>query len=441
MAFESLSGRLNSVFSRLRNRGKLTESDINEAMREVRRALLEADVNYKVARDFTKTVGEKALGEEVMKSLTPAQMVVKIVHEELIDLMGKGVGQLKLKGTPPTVILMAGLNGAGKTTHCAKLARYYKNQGRRPLLVACDVYRPAAIEQLKIMGGIAGVPVFERGQGDPYAIAKAGIGEARDHGYDVVLLDTAGRLQIDEELMKELERLSELADRSILVVDALTGQEAVNVAQTFNERIGIDGVILTKLDADSRGGAVLSVLAVTGKPVLFVGTGEKVEDLDVFHPDRMASRILGMGDMLSLIEKATTALDEEAAKKAAEKAFSKKGMDFNDLLEQMRQIGKMGSMRDLIAMMPGASKIPDEAIDEDAFRKMEAIILSMTPKERSKPELLNASRKRRIAAGCGRKVEDINRLIKQLEQTNKMMKQMSKMGRRGLRGLPRGFGF
>lgn len=441
MAFESLSARLNGVFSGLKNRGKLNEKDISSAMREVRRALLEADVNYKVAKDFTAKVSEKALGEEVMKSLTPAQQVIKIVNDELIALMSSGEGHLKLKGTPPTVILMCGLQGGGKTTHSAKLAKYYKEQGHRPLLIACDVYRPAAIDQLKIMGETAGVPVFEQGQGDPVKIAKAGINEAKDHGYDVVLIDTAGRLQIDEELMSELKNLEELSDRAILVVDSLTGQEAVNVAQTFNERIGIDGVILTKLDADSRGGAVLSVLAVTGKPILFVGTGEKVDDLDVFYPERMASRILGMGDVLSLIEKAEQAIDEEAALKVADKVRKKKGMDFNDLLDQMAQIQKMGSMKDILSMVPGAGSISDADIDEDAFRKLASIIQSMTPAERAKPELLNASRKRRIAAGCGRKVEDINRLIKQLEQTNKMMKQMSKMTKKGSKRMPRNWPF
>ncbi|MBQ5412560.1 MAG: signal recognition particle protein [Oscillospiraceae bacterium] len=440
MAFESLTSRLGGVFSGLRKKGKLSEKDISSAMREVRMALLEADVNYKVAKQFTDQVSQKALGEEVMKSLTPAQQVVKIVNDELIDLMGKGTGQLRLEGTPPTVILMCGLQGGGKTTHCAKLAKMYKDQGHRPLLVACDVYRPAAIEQLRIMGEKAGVPVFEMGQGDPHEIARRGVSEAKDHGYDIVLIDTAGRLQIDEELMDELERLKkDFANRTILVVDSLTGQEAVNVAETFNQRIGIDGVILTKLDADSRGGAALSVLSVTGKPILFAGTGEKVEDLEVFHPDRMASRILGMGDVMSLIEKATSSFDEKAAEELLKKTRSKKGMDLNDLLEQLRQLSNMGNIRQLIAMMPGGAGIPDEAIDERAFTRTEAIILSMTPEERRRPDILNASRKRRIAAGCGMKVEDINRLLKQYEQSNKMMKQLTKLGKRGrnpLKGFP-----
>ncbi|MBQ4000598.1 MAG: signal recognition particle protein [Oscillospiraceae bacterium] len=440
MAFESLTSRLGGVFSGLRKKGKLSEKDISSAMREVRMALLEADVNYKVAKQFTDQVSQKALGEEVMKSLTPAQQVVKIVNDELVDLMGKGTGQLRLEGTPPTVILMCGLQGGGKTTHCAKLAKMYKDQGHRPLLVACDVYRPAAIEQLRIMGEKAGVPVFEMGQSDPHEIARRGVSEAKDHGYDIVLIDTAGRLQIDEELMDELERLKkDFANRTILVVDSLTGQEAVNVAETFNQRIGIDGVILTKLDADSRGGAALSVLSVTGKPILFAGTGEKVEDLEVFHPDRMASRILGMGDVMSLIEKATSSFDEKAAEELLKKTRSKKGMDLNDLLEQLRQLSNMGNIRQLIAMMPGGAGIPDEAIDERAFTRTEAIILSMTPEERRRPDILNASRKRRIAAGCGMKVEDINRLLKQYEQSNKMMKQLTKLGKRGrnpLKGFP-----
>lgn len=440
MAFESLTSRLGGVFSGLRKKGKLNEKDIASAMREVRMALLEADVNYKVAKQFTDQISEKALGEEVMKSLTPAQQVVKIVNDELVELMGKGAGQLRLEGTPPTVILMCGLQGGGKTTHCAKLAKMYRDQGHRPLLVACDVYRPAAIEQLKIMGEKAGVPVFEMGHGDPHEIARRGVMEAKDHGYDIVLIDTAGRLQIDEELMDELERLKkDFANRTILVVDSLTGQEAVNVADTFNKRIGIDGVILTKLDADSRGGAALSVLSVTGKPILFAGTGEKVEDLEVFHPDRMASRILGMGDVMSLIEKATSSFDEKAAEELFKKTRSKKGMDLNDLLDQLRQLNNMGNIRQLIAMMPGGANIPDEAIDEKAFTRTEAIILSMTPEERRRPDILNASRKRRIAAGCGMKVEDINRLLKQYEQSNKMMKQMTKLSKRGrnpLKGFP-----
>lgn len=435
MAFESLTERLGNVFSALRQKGKLTEKDVTSAMREVRLALLEADVNYKVAKQFTEHVTEKALGEEVMKSLTPSQMVVKIVHDELVNLMGKASGTLKLSGKPPTVILMCGLQGGGKTTHAAKLAKYYKKLGHRPVLVACDVYRPAAIEQLVLMGQSAGVPVFEMGQIDPHDIAAAGIRDAKDHGYDIVIIDTAGRLQIDENLMVELEGLKkDFANRTVLVIDSMNGQEAVNVANEFERRIGIDGVILTKLDADSRGGAALSVFNATGKPIFFVGTGEKVDDFDVFYPDRMASRILGMGDVMSLIEKASQTFDEESAKELMKKTRTKRGLDLNDLLDQLRQVQKMGNMRQIMAMLPGGASIPDEAIDESAFAKTEAIILSMTPEERAKPEILNASRKRRIAAGCGRKVEDINRLLKQFEQSNKMIKQMNKRGKRG--GFP-----
>ena len=432
MAFESLTSRLGGVFSSLRQKGKLSEKDVTAAMREVRMALLEADVNYKVAKSFTEQVSQKAMGEQVMQSLTPAQQVVKIVHEELIALMGSGADRLKLEGTPPTVILMCGLQGGGKTTHSAKLAKWYKAKGHRPILVACDVYRPAAIDQLKIMGKNADVPVFEMGQGVPHDIAKAALREAKDHGYDIVIIDTAGRLQVDEKLMEELEDLKKsFAHRTVLVVDSMTGQEAVNVAATFNERIGIDGVILTKLDADSRGGAALSVRSVTGKPILFAGTGEKVDDFEVFHPERMASRILGMGDVLSLIEKASQSIDEKSAMELLKKTKTKRGLDLNDLLEQMRQLQNMGSIRQIMAMMPGGANIPDEAIDEGAFSRTEAIILSMTPKERERPDILDASRKRRIAAGCGLQVQDVNRLLRQFEQSNKMMKRMSKMGKRG----------
>ena len=435
MAFESLTERLGNVFSGLKQKGKLTEKDVTSAMREVRLALLEADVNYKVAKQFTEQVTQKALGEEVMKSLTPAQQVIKIVHDELVDLMGQAAGTLRLEGTPPTVILMCGLQGGGKTTHAAKMAKWYKNQGHRPLLVACDVYRPAAIEQLVLMGKAAGVPVFEQGQIDPHDIAAAGLREAKDHGYDIVIIDTAGRLQIDDALMTELEGLKrDFANRTLLIIDSMNGQEAVNVANEFNNRIGIDGVILTKLDAESRGGAALSVFNVTGKPIFFVGTGEKVDDFEIFHPDRMASRILGMGDMLSLIEKASQSIDEESAMQMLRKTRSKKGLDLNDLLDQLRQVQKMGNMRQLMAMLPGGANIPDEAIDEGAFSRTEAIILSMTPEERAKPDILNASRKKRIAAGCGMKVEDINRLLKQFEQSNKLIKQMTKKGKR--RGIP-----
>ena len=436
MAFEGLTGRLNGIFSKLRNRGKLSKADIDAAMREVRIALLEADVNYKVAKDFVSGVQERALGAEVMESLTPAQQVIKIVNESLIELMGSGVSEIKLNSTKPTVILMCGLQGSGKTTHAAKLAGMYRKKGYRPLLIACDVYRPAAIEQLKIVGETAGVPVFEQGQRSPIEIAKAGYANARDHGNNIVIIDTAGRLHVDSELMKELGDIKGAVpvDETLLVVDSMTGQDAVNVAESFSGDIGIDGIILTKLDGDSRGGAALSTLAVTGKPIKFAGIGEKIDDLEVFHPDRMASRILGMGDMLTLIEKAEQAIDE---KKAAEMMGKiKKGFDMNDLLDQFAQLRKMGNIRQLMAMMPGGASIPDEAIDEKAFRRVEAVIQSMTPAERAKPDIINPSRKRRIAAGSGTKVEDVNRLLKQFEQMNKMMKVMSRPGKR--RGMMKG---
>ena len=430
MAFDGLTEKLGAVFSKLKGRGKLTEADIKSAMREVRLALLEADVNYKVAKDFVASVSERAVGEEVMKSLTPAQQVIKIVNEELIKLMGSGAREIKLNSKPPTVIMMCGLQGSGKTTHSAKLARMYKKQGHRPLLIACDVYRPAAIEQLQIMGEAAGAEVFEQGQGDPVEIARQGYYYAHDHGFDIAIVDTAGRLQIDEQLMDELRRIKAglRVDETLLVVDSMTGQEAVNVAETFSNEIGIDGVIITKLDGDTRGGAALSVLSVIGKPIKFAGIGEKIDDLEVFHPERMASRILGMGDVLTLIEKAEQNIDAEKATKLAKKM--KKGFDMNDLLDQFEQLSSMGGMQQLMSMLPGGAKIPDEAIDENALRRTRAIILSMTPREREKPEIIDAKRKRRIAAGCGQRVEDVNRLLRQFEQMNKMMKQMTRKGKR-----------
>lgn len=443
MAFEGLSEKLSSAFKRLRSRGKLNEADVREAMREVRLALLEADVNYKVAKDFTNTVTERAVGAQVMESLTPAQMVVKIVNEELTALMGGEAVPLARVNRPPCVILMCGLQGSGKTTHSAKLAKWLKSQGRRPLLVACDVYRPAAIEQLKVVGEKAGVPVFERGQGDPVAIAKEAVAHARDHGNDYVLLDTAGRLHIDEQLMQELKNIqSAVAPQEILlVVDAMTGQDAVNVASSFNEALGITGVILTKLDGDTRGGAALSVRAVTGQPIKFAGMGEKLDDLEVFHPARMASRILGMGDVLSLIEKAEQQIDQREAEELAKKMQQGK-FDMNDLLDQLRQIQKMGNIKDMLGMIPGMGKqIKDLDVDERQFARLEAIILSMTVKEREKPELINPSRKRRIAAGCGMRVEDVNRLLKQYDSMKQMMKQLrnaSGRGKKGLRGMPMG---
>lgn len=430
MAFEGLSQKLNKVFSKLKGKGKLSEADIKEAMREVRLALLEADVNYKVAKTFVASVSERAVGEEVMKSLTPAQQVIKIVDEELTELMGSGARTIKLNSHPPTIIMMCGLQGSGKTTHCAKLAKLFRSEGRRPILIACDVYRPAAIEQLQIVGETAGVPVFEMGQGDPVKIAKKGVAHAKDHGNDIIIIDTAGRLHVDDELMQELKNIKAAVpvDETLLVVDAMTGQDAVNVAESFNSEIGIDGVIITKLDGDTRGGAALSVLSVTGKPIKFAGIGEKIDDIEVFHPERMASRILGMGDVLTFIEKAEQAADAEKAAELAKKI--KKGFDMNDLLDQMAQLRNMGNLQQLMAMMPGGADIPPEAIDEGAFKRTEAIILSMTPQERSKPSIIDAKRKRRIAAGSGTRVEDVNRLLKQFEQMNKMMKQMTKKGKR-----------
>ena len=448
MAFEGLSERLEAAFKRLKSKGSLTEADVKDAMREVRLALLEADVNYKVARDFTKTVTERAIGAKVMESLTPSQMVIKIVNEELTNLMGGTKARLNTANHPPTIVMMCGLQGSGKTTHSAKLALMLKNQGHRPLLVACDVYRPAAIKQLQVVGEKAGVPVFEMGQINPVEIAKNAVALAKDHGYDYVFLDTAGRLHVDEELMNELKNIkSEVKPHEILlVVDSMTGQDAVNVASSFNDALGIDGLILTKLDGDTRGGAALSARAVTGKPIKFVGTGEKLGDLDVFHPDRMASRILGMGDMLSLIEKAEQELDEKKARELEQK-LRKNKFDLNDLLDQLQQMRKMGSIKDLLKMIPGIGrKIDDVEVDERQFDRMQAIILSMTPKERTKPDIINPSRKRRIAAGCGMQVEDVNRLLAQYRQMQKMFKQFngksSKKMRRKMMNMPgmNGFG-
>ena len=427
MAFEGLSERLENSFKKLRAKGKLTEADVKEAMREVRLALLEADVNYKVAKNFTKSVTERAVGEDVMESLTPGQMVIKIVNEELTKLMGGTESRLAVANRPPTVIMMCGLQGSGKTTHSAKLALKLKNEGHRPMLVACDIYRPAAIKQLQVVGGQIGVPVFEMGTENPVKIAEEAIKYAKDHGHDYVFLDTAGRLHIDEELMQELQniRASVHPNEILLVIDAMTGQDAVNVAKSFNETLGIDGVILTKLDGDTRGGAALSVRAVTGKPIKFVGTGEKLGDLESFHPDRMASRILGMGDVLSFIERAEQSLDE---KKAAEleKKLAKNKFDFNDLLDQFAQIERMGSIKDTIKMIPGiGNKIKDADIDESAFTRFKSIIYSMTKEERAHPDIINPSRKRRIAAGCGMGVEDVNKLMAQFKQMKKMMSQFA----------------
>ena len=425
MAFEGLSERLENSFKKLRAKGKLTEADVKDAMREVRLALLEADVNYKVAKDFTKSVTERAIGEDVMESLTPGQMVIKIVNEELTKLMGSTESRLACANHPPTVVMMCGLQGSGKTTHSAKLALKLKNEGHRPMLVACDIYRPAAIKQLQVVGEQVGVPVFERGTQNPVDTAVEAISYAKDHGHDYVFLDTAGRLHIDEALMQELQNIKSTVHphEILLVIDAMTGQDAVNVAKSFNETLGIDGVILTKLDGDTRGGAELSVRAVTGKPIKFVGTGEKLGDLETFHPNRMASRILGMGDVLSFIERAEQSLDE---KKAAEleKKLAKNKFDLNDLLDQFDQISRMGSLKDTIKMIPGiGSKIKDEDIDENAFDRFRAIIYSMTKDERAHPDIINPSRKRRIAAGCGMQVEDVNKLLAQFRQMKKMISQ------------------
>lgn len=432
MAFEGLSDKLEAAFKRLKSKGSLNENDVKEAMREVRLALLEADVNYKVAKDFTNKVTERAIGAQVMESLTPAQMVIKIVNEELTALMGGTGSRLANASHPPTIVMMCGLQGSGKTTHCAKIARKLKGEGHRPLLVACDVYRPAAIKQLQVVGEQVNVPVFQMGQGNPVEIAENAVKLAKDHGYDYVFLDTAGRLHIDEELMQELKNIkaSVHPHEILLVVDAMTGQDAVTVATSFDEALGIDGLVLTKMDGDTRGGAALSARAVTGKPIKFVGMGEKLDELDYFYPDRMASRILGMGDVLSLIEKAEQTLDE---KKAAEleKKLRKNKFDLNDLLDQLQQVRKMGSMKDLLSMLPGVgNKLRDVDIDERQFDRLQAIIRSMTPEERAKPEIINPSRKRRIAAGCGLQVEDVNKLLAQHRQMLKMFKQFNSKGAR-----------
>jgi len=432
MAFEGLSEKLGAVFKKLKSRGKLTESDVKEAMREVRMALLEADVSYKVVKDFVAGVTERAVGEEVLKSLTPGQQVIKIVNEELIKLMGEANSKINFPNKPPCIIMMCGLQGSGKTTHAAKLAKHFKAQGHRPLLVACDVYRPAAIEQLKVVGGKAEVNVFEMGQIDPRKIVKEGIKYAKDYGFDMVLLDTAGRLHIDEELMNELKDIKKIAEPNeiMLVVDAMIGQDAVKVASSFDEALGIDSVILTKLDSDTRGGAALSVLSVTGKPIKFVGMGEKLDEFEVFHPERMASRILGMGDMLTLIEKAQQTVDEKEAEKLAKKVKDK-GFDLNDLLDQMKSIHKMGSMRTIMRLIPGANKITDEQLEQSEvqLKKTEAIINSMTKAEREKPQIIDPKRKRRIAKGSGTEVSDINNLLKQFEQMQQMMKKFGLGGK------------
>ena len=431
MAFEGLSEKLNSVFKGLRGKGRLTEEDIKLAMREVRMALLEADVSYKVVKDFVAKVSERAVGAEVLDSLTPAQQVIKIVNEELTALMGGANARLTFANNPPTVVMMVGLQGAGKTTNVAKLAGLLRRQGKRPLLAACDVYRPAAITQLQVVGAQLGLPVFEMGQIDPVTIAVEAVKYARDHGNDIVFLDTAGRLHIDEQLMDELKRVKAAVkpNEILLVVDAMTGQDAVNAATAFDEALGIDGVVLTKLDGDARGGAALSIRAATGKPIKYIGTGEKLDMLEPFHPDRMASRILGMGDMLTLIEKAEAAFD---AKKAAELEQKLKSNKFtlSDFYDQLSQLKNMGSLDEIAAMMPGmnAGALKGAQVDEKAMGRTAAIIQSMTPYERENPSVLNSSRKRRIALGAGVKVEDINKLLKQFDMMNQMMKQFSGPG-------------
>ncbi|MBS6644742.1 MAG: signal recognition particle protein [Clostridiaceae bacterium] len=438
MAFESLSDKLQNVFKNLRGKGRLTEADVKAALKEVKMALLEADVSFKVVKQFINSVQERAIGQDVLNSLTPGQMVIKIVNEELVSLMGSETTEITLKPSNEiSVIMMAGLQGAGKTTTTAKIAGKLKAKGRKPLLAACDVYRPAAIQQLQINGEKQGVPVFSMGDNHkPVNIAKAAVEHAQKNGYNVVILDTAGRLHIDEDMMNELVEIKEnvTVDQTILVVDAMTGQDAVNVAGMFNDKIGIDGVILTKLDGDTRGGAALSIRSVTGKPILYIGMGEKLSDLEQFYPDRMASRILGMGDILSLIEKAELEVDEAKAKELSQK-IRKAEFDFNDFLDQMRQIKKMGGMAGIMNMMPGMGQMKGNVdIDEGAMDRVEAIILSMTQQERANPSILNPSRKQRIAKGAGVDISEVNRIVKQFDQMKKMMKQLPGMMGGGKKG-------
>ena len=456
MAFESLSEKLNAAFKKLRGKGRLTQADIKEAMREVRMALLEADVSYKVVKDFTKTVTERASGAEVLEALSPAQMVIKIVNEELCRLMGSENQKLNFGSKSPAVVMLVGLQGAGKTTNGAKLAGYIRKQGKRPLLVACDIYRPAAIKQLETVGAQLNIPVFQMGQTNPVDIAKAAVEHAKRHGNDVVFLDTAGRLHIDEALMDELKNIRDAVEPSeiLLVVDAMTGQDAVNAATAFDEALGVTGVMLSKLDGDARGGAALSIRAATGKPIKFIGVGEKLDMIEPFHPDRMASRILGMGDVLTLIEKAEQSFDEKKALEAAEKLRANK-FSLSDYLDQMAQLKNMGDLQDLAGMIPGldAKALKGAKMDDKMLAHQEAIILSMTQAERDNPSMLNSSRKKRIAAGSGTSVVDVNRLIKQFDAMQQMMKQFSgknmkklqkKMGKGGfpgMPGMPGGFGF
>lgn len=447
MAFEGLTEKLSNAFKKLRGKGRLSEADVKEAMKEIRMALLEADVNYKVVKDFVAKVTERAVGSDVLESLTPAQMIIKIVNEELTGLMGGESVKLTISSKPPTVVMLVGLNGAGKTTNGAKLAGFMKKQnGKRPLLVACDTFRPAAIRQLEVVGGQLNVPVFQQGLGDPVEIAKAGIEHARTHGNDLVFLDTAGRLHVDDELMAELSRMKDAVAPTeiLLIVDAMIGQDAVNAAKVFDQTLDLTGVMLTKLDGDARGGAALSIKAVTGKPIKFIGTGEKLDQIEVFHPDRMASRILGMGDMLSLIEKAQQSFDMQKAAELEHK-MRKNRLTLTDFYDQLVQLKSMGSLSDLAGMLPGvnAKALDGATVDERAMARTEAIILSMTPEERDNPSLLNNSRKKRIAAGSGTQVVDVNRLLKQFEMMQQMTRQMTggrmkKMAKKGRIGGMKG---
>jgi len=441
MAFEGLTEKISAAFKKLRGKGRLKESDVKEAMREIRMALLEADVSYKVVKDFVKSVTERCVGADVLEALSPAQMIVKIVDEELTNLMGSETKHITTNPNGPTVVMLCGLQGAGKTTNGSKLAGLMKRQGKNPMLVACDIYRPAAIQQLKVCGEKLGIPVFEKGQNDPVQTAKEAVLYARQHGHDMVFLDTAGRLHIDETLMEELKNIKATVkpDEIMLVVDAMTGQDAVNAAQSFNEWLDIDSVMLSKLDGDARGGAALSVRAITGKPIKFAGIGEKLEDIEPFHPDRMASRILGMGDVLSLIEKAEKAYDEKKAAELEERIRSNK-FTLQDFYDQLVQLKSMGSMQDILAQLPGGAGMKNVQLDEKAMVRNEAIILSMTPAERENPNIIGGSRRKRIARGAGVKVEDVNRLLKSFDQMKSMMKQFSGPGAGKKLKRMRGFG-
>lgn len=435
MAFDSLSEKLNHVFSKMREKGKLTDLEIKQAMREIRIALLEADVNFQVVRDFINRVSEKASGEDILKGLNSTQQVIKIVNDELIALMGSTHSKLAVADRPPTIIMMCGLQGAGKTTMCGKLAGMLKKQNKKVMLAACDVYRPAAIKQLQVVGGKVNVPVFEEGQINPVKIAKDALDEAKRQGADVLIVDTAGRLHIDEQLMEELQKIKAEVkpDEILLVVDSMTGQDAVNVAETFNQKLDITGVIITKLDGDTRGGAALSIKAVTGKPIKFVGSGEKMEDIEPFYPDRMASRILGMGDVLTLIEKAQEAFSEEEALKL-QKKMKTNSFTLQDYLNQLESVKKMGGIGKLMSMVPGlGGKVNEDDIDESKIIKTKAIILSMTPEERNNPDIIKASRRKRIAAGSGTSIQDVNQLLKQFDMSKEMMRRVSKNGMRGMK--------